>query len=68
MYRACKVVVIKALSLGWTFCALRIAQVDVEDGLVRLKDHAGVHAKVLIQIQPRAVRARLVVFSIAKNP
>ena len=35
--------------------------IDLENCLVGLEDHAGVHLEVLVEVQPRAVRACLVV-------
>ena len=48
--------------LGW------FEKVDVEDGLVRLKDHIGVHLEVFVQVEPRAVRAWLIITAVAKYP
>ena len=48
--------------LGW------FEKVDVEDGLVRLKDHIGVHLEVFVQVEPRAVRAWLIIAAVAEHP
>ena len=45
-----------------------LAQLDVKNGLVGLEDHACVHLEVLVQIEPSAVRARLVVVAVDEPP
>ena len=45
-----------------------VEKVDVENGLVRLKDHTRVHLEVFIQVEPCAVRAWLIVAAVAEDP
>ena len=45
-----------------------LAQLDVKNGLVGLEDHACVHLEVLVQIEPGAVCARLVVEAVDEPP
>lgn len=43
-------------------------EVDIENGLVRLEDHAVAHLEILVQVEPRAVRARFVVEAVREDP
>lgn len=43
-------------------------EVDLEDGLVRLEDHSGVHLEVLVKVHPSAVRAGLATVAVSKHP
>ena len=59
-------------SLGLLGCPLRSLrcslssrlEIDFKNGLVGLKDHTIVHLVVLVEIQPRSVRARLAIYTI----
>ena len=42
--------------------------INVEDRLVSLENHTSVHLKVLIQIQPSAIRAGLAVATVGEHP
>lgn len=41
---------------------------DIENGLVRLEDHPIFHFEVLVEVEPGAVRTRLVVEAVCENP
>ena len=43
-------------------------QLDIENCLIGLEDHAGVHLEVLIQVEPGAIGARLVIDAIDEPP